>query len=68
MHAEQNGSWIPNFRFGRSDGMTLAHPPKSEFVENARSLKIRHFRQFIYVKLRIAGEVCKNLPFICKYA
>ena len=35
----------------------------SEFVENARSLKIRYFRHFIYVKLRITGEVCQNLPF-----
>ena len=48
--------------------MTLAHPPKSELVENARSLKIRYFRQFIYVKLRAAVEVCKNLPFTCKNA
>ena len=37
---------------------TLAFPPKSEFVENARSLKIRSFRQFIYDNLRIAVEVC----------
>ena len=47
---------------------TLAHPPKSEFVENARSLKIRYFRHFIYVKLRILGEVCKTLPFTYKNA
>ena len=46
--------------------MILAHPPKSEFVENARRLKIRYFRQFIYVKLRTAADRCKNLPFTCK--
>lgn len=40
----------------------------SVFVENARSLKIRYFRHFIYVNLRTAGEVCKNLPFTCKNA
>ena len=48
--------------------MTLAHPPKSEFVENVRSLKIRSFRHFIYVKLRTAVGMCKNLPFTCKNA
>ena len=47
---------------------TLAHPPKPEFVENARSLKIRYFRQFIYIKLRTAVEVCQNLLFTCKNA
>ena len=47
---------------------TLAHTPKSKFVENVRSLKIRYLRQFICVKLRIAGEVCKNLPFTLKCA
>jgi len=40
----------------------------SEFVENARSLKIRYFRQFIYVNLGILVEACKNLPFTCKSA
>ena len=40
----------------------------SEFVGNARSLKIRYFRQFIYVNLGIAVEVCKNLPFTKKNA
>jgi len=38
----------------------------SEFVESERKLKSERFRQFLYVKLRIAGEVCKNLPFTCK--
>ena len=46
----------------------LAFPPKSEFVESERKYKSDRFRQFIYVKLRIAGEVCQNLPFTCKYA
>ena len=41
---------------------------RSEFVENARSLKIRSFRHFIYVKLRTAVEVCQNLTFTPKYA
>ena len=40
----------------------------SEFVENARSLKIRYFRHFIYVNLGIAVEVYQNLPFTPKYA
>ena len=66
MHAEQNGSWIPNFRFGRSDGMTLAYPQKSEFVEKDREIKSLLFRQFIYVNLGILVELCKNLPFTCK--
>ena len=43
---------------------TLARPPKSEFVENARSLKIRLFRHFIYVNLGILVELCKNLLFV----
>ena len=44
----------------------LAFPPKSEFVENARSLKIRYFRHFIYVNLGILVELYKNRPFTCK--
>ena len=40
----------------------------SEFVENARSLKIRSFRHFIYVNLGILVEACQNLAFTCKYA
>ena len=59
---------VYSFRFVHLGCYTLAHPPKSEFVENARSLKIRYFRHFIYVKLRTAVEVCKNLPFTGKYA
>ena len=59
---------INSFRFVPLGYDTLAFPPKSEFVENARSLKIRHFRHFIYVNLGIAGEVCQNLPFACKNA
>ena len=59
---------INSFRFVPLGYDTLAHPPKSEFVENARSLKKRYFRQFIYVNLGIAGEVCQNLSFTCKNA
>ena len=40
----------------------------SEFVERAKNIKSLLFRQFIYVKLRIVGEVCKNLLFTCKNA
>ena len=57
-----------SFRFVHLGYYTLAHPPKSEFVESARSLKIRYFRQFIYVNLGILVELCKNLPFTCKNA
>ena len=53
---------INSFRFVPLGYDTLAHPPKSEFVKK-RKIKSLLFRQFIYVKLRIAGEVCKNLPF-----
>ena len=35
----------------------------SEFVENARSLKIRYFRHFIYVNLGILVEPYENLLF-----
>ena len=41
---------------------------RSEFVEKARGIKSLLFRQFIYVKLRITVEECKNLPFTPKYA
>jgi hypothetical protein len=44
-------------------GRHLRTPPKSEFVERERKFKSDWFRPFIYVKLRIAGEICKNLPF-----
>ena len=40
----------------------------SEFVEKEREIKNPIFRQFIYVNLRIAVEVCKNLLFTPKYA
>jgi len=40
----------------------------SEFVESEREFKSDRFRHFIYVNLGIAGEVCQNLPFTCKYA
>ena len=59
---------INSFRFVPLGYDTLAHPPKSEFVESERKLKSYPFRHFIYVKLRIAGELCKNLPFTPKYA
>ena len=59
---------VYSFRFIHLGYYTLAHPPKSEFVENARSLKIRFFRHFIYVNLGIPGDVCKSLPFPCKNA
>ena len=58
---------VAGFRFALWD-ITLAHPPKSEFVEKARKIKNLLFRQFIYVNLRIAGEVCHNLPFTRKCA
>ena len=41
---------------------------RSDFVERARKIKSLPFRHFIYVKLRTAGDVCKNLPFTCKNA
>ena len=37
-----------------------------ESVEKARKFKRLLFRQFIYVKLRTAVEVCQNLPFTRK--
>ena len=40
----------------------------SDFVERARKIKSLFFRHFIYVKLRTAVAMCKNLPFTCKYA
>ena len=40
----------------------------SEFVEKERKIKSDRFRHFIYVKLRIADEVCKNLAFTYKNA
>ena len=40
----------------------LAFPLKSEFVENARSLKIRYFQHFIYVNLGIAVEAGGETP------
>ena len=39
--------------------------PQSEFVEVAGRIKSPLFRHYIYVNLRIAGAVCKNLPFTC---
>ena len=54
--------------FASLQGKTLAHPPKSEFVEKERKIKSLLFRQFIYVNLGIAGEVFQNLPFTCKNA
>ena len=39
-----------------------------ESVEKARKFKRLLFRQFIYVKLRTAVEVCQNLPFTYKNA
>ena len=47
---------------------TLAHPSKSEFVEKAEKIKRLFFRHFIYVNLRTAVEVCKNLHFTQKNA
>ena len=41
---------------------------RSEYVESERKIKSLLFRQFIYVKLRIAVGRCKNLPFTCKNA
>ena len=38
----------------------------SEFVEKVRKIKNLLFRHFIYVKLRIAVEVCQNLPLPAK--
>ena len=49
--------------FASLQGKTLAHPPKSEFVEKERKIKSLLFRQFIYVNLGILVALCKNLPF-----
>jgi len=60
---------INSFRFVPLGYDTLAFPPpKSEFVEKEREIKNPLFRHFIYVKLRIVGEMCQNLPFTCKNA
>ena len=40
----------------------------SEFIEKAMKNKSLSFRQFIYVNLGIAGEVCENLLFAYKNA
>ena len=57
-----------SFRFVHLGYDTLAHAPKSEFVESERKFKSDWFRQFIHVNLGIAVAVCQNLPFTCKYA
>ena len=41
---------------------------RSEIVKKNREIKKQYFRQFIYVKLRTAVEVCQNLPFSRKNA
>ena len=40
----------------------------SEFVKSERKFKSVRLRHFIYVNLRTAVEVCKNLPFTQKNA
>ena len=54
---------INSFRFVPLGYDTLAFPPKSEIVESERKFESDRFRYFICVNLRIAVEVCKNLPF-----
>ena len=57
-----------SFRFVHLGYYTLAHPPKSEFVESERKLKSNRFRHFIHVNLGIVVKVYQNLPFTCKNA
>ena len=57
---------INSFRFVHLWYDTLAFPLESEFVEKAKKMKSLLFRQFIYVELRTASDVCQNLPFIRK--
>ena len=63
---------INSFRFVplRYDTLSFSPPPpkKSEFVESERKFNSDRFRHFIYVKLRTAVGVCKNLPITCKSA
>ena len=53
---------VAGFRFALWD-ITLAHPPKSEFVEKAGKNKSLLFRHCIYVNLGILAVVCQNLLF-----
>jgi hypothetical protein len=59
---------INSFRFVPLGYDTLAHPPKSEFVEKERRIKSLLFRHIIYVTLRTTVAMCKNLPFTSRYA
>ena len=52
--------------FAWNQNRHLRTPPKSEFVEKERKIKNPLFRHFIYVNLRTAVEVCKNLLFTYK--